>query len=136
VPPGRRDAGETKGQRRFDAAQNLRLDVVERDFEADDGFGGHAASLSPPLSLAQPWQQRNEICGGRSPLQKQAPKSVARGELLRMAPPNGAGGSDHALMRGLATAGPVMRQRDAEAFPITRGYQLPRSASQLCTSAC
>jgi hypothetical protein len=68
-------------------------------------------------------------------------KAILARQLLRMAATERGRGHDHqkdsnhALMRALATAGPVMGQRDSESFPITRGCQLPQSASQLCTSA-
>ena len=45
-------------ERHLDAAQDRRLDVVERDLEAGDGVGTHAATLRCSISAAQ--------CHGRS----------------------------------------------------------------------
>src|SRR6266542_597337 len=46
-------AVEPDCERHLDPAQNRGLDVVERNLEADDGGGTHAATLRRSLSAAQ-----------------------------------------------------------------------------------
>ena len=44
---------EPDSERHLDAAQDRGLDVVERDLEAGDGVGAHAASLRRSIAAAQ-----------------------------------------------------------------------------------
>lgn len=50
---GQMQAIEPYRQRRFNAAYNFWLDVVEGDLQADDDIGNHAASLRLSRSAAQ-----------------------------------------------------------------------------------
>jgi len=50
---GQMQTVEPERERHRDAAQNFRFNVVERDLEADDGIGGHAASLRALFAAAQ-----------------------------------------------------------------------------------